>query len=56
MNNIESLKHTTRSLSGGREILVLNTGAAITPEAEAMLQALHSRSIGGIKSHLKVLA
>lgn len=34
----------------------MNTGAVIDAEAEAMLQALHSRSTGGIKSHLKVLA
>ncbi len=37
-------------------MLVLNTGSAIDPEAAAMLGALHSRSIGGIKAHLKVLA
>ena len=36
-------------------MLILNTGAMIGPESEAMLQALHSRSIGGIKSHLEVL-
>ncbi|MDH4330504.1 MAG: FAD-dependent thymidylate synthase [Candidatus Moranbacteria bacterium] len=36
-------------------ILVLNTGAEIDAQAEAMLQALHSRSTGGIKHHLKVL-
>jgi thymidylate synthase ThyX len=34
----------------------LNTGSAINAEAEAMLQALHSRSVGGIKNHLQVLA
>lgn len=37
-------------------MLVLNTGAIIKPEDRAMLQALHSRSVGGVKSHLKVLA
>jgi thymidylate synthase ThyX len=37
-------------------VLVLNTGSIIDPEASAMLGALHSRSIGGIRSHLKVLA
>lgn len=36
-------------------VLILNNGALISPESEAMLQALHSRSIGGIKSHLEVL-
>ncbi|MCR4333764.1 MAG: FAD-dependent thymidylate synthase [Patescibacteria group bacterium] len=45
-----------RDLPDGGFVLVLNTGAIITPEAEAMLQALHSRSVGGIRNHLKVLA
>lgn len=53
---ILGLKHVTRELPGGGFILVLNTGAVITPEAEAMLQALHSRSVGGIREHLKTLA
>lgn len=50
------LKNTEVNLSGGGEIIVLDTGAVINAEAEAMLQALHSRSIGGIRSHLEVLA
>lgn len=37
-------------------MLVLHTGATIDAQAEAMLQALHSRSTGGIKAHLKTLA
>ena len=44
------------SLPSNGKVVILNTGAIITPEAEAMLQALHSRSIGGIKSHLKILS
>lgn len=48
-------KHPTRQLEGGGFVLVLNTGAKIDGQAEAMLQALHSRSTGGIISHLKVL-
>lgn len=52
----KNLKHATREIPGGGLILVLDTGAEIGPEAEAMLQALHSRSIGGIRSHLEVLA
>jgi len=55
MKDISSLKHVERSLPGGGLILVLNTGALIGPEAEAMLQALHSRSTGGVKEHLEVL-
>lgn len=53
---ILDLKHATRQLPGGGLVLVLNTGAIIAPEAEAMLQALHSRSAEGIQAHLKVLA
>lgn len=53
---ILELKHAVRDLPGGGFVLVLNTGAIITPEAEAMLQALHSRSVGGIREHLKTLA
>lgn len=53
---IESIIHTEVPLASGGFVLILNTSATIGPESEAMLQALHSRSIGGIKSHLKVLA
>ncbi len=56
MSSIESIVHTELPLPKGGFVLILNTGAVINPESEAMLQALHSRSIGGIKSHLKVLA
>lgn len=50
------LMHTHRATKSGADIFVLETGAAIGPEAEAMLQALHSRSTGGFKAHLKKLA
>jgi len=56
MQKISELKHTVKELPGGGSVLVLNTGAVITPEAEAMLQALHSRSVGGIRSHLETLS
>jgi thymidylate synthase ThyX len=52
---VNDLQHVMRELPGGM-VMVLNTGAVITPEAEAMLQALHSRSVGGIRQHLEVLA
>ena len=48
-------KHVTKQLANGGFVLVLNTEAKIDGQAEAMLQALHSRSTGGIKSHLKTL-
>src|SRR6266567_3882213 len=55
MENDIFAKHATRELSSGGLVLALNTEAKIDAQAEAMLQALHSRSIGGIKSHLKIL-
>lgn len=55
MNDITKITHVTKTTETGGTVVVLNTGAVIGPEAEAMLQALHSRSIGGIKSHLDVL-
>jgi len=54
--DLHSIKHVQKNLPNGALVLVLQTGAIITPESEAMLQALHSRSIGGIKKHLEVLA
>lgn len=53
---VNDLIHTTRRLPNGGEVFVLNTGAVIGPEAEAMLQALHSRSVGGLRVHLEKLA
>ncbi|MCB9802829.1 FAD-dependent thymidylate synthase [Candidatus Nomurabacteria bacterium] len=54
--SIGDLKHTVKNLKSGGMVLVLNTGAVINPESEAMIQALHSRSTGGVKSHLEILA
>lgn len=54
-NTLSTITHTKKCLRSGASIIVLNTGATIPPEAEAMLQALHSRSIGGVESHLKTL-
>lgn len=56
MSTLDSLTHTRKNLSGGGQVVVLNTGAVINPESEAMLQALHSRSTEGIDGHLKILA
>ncbi len=53
---VQDLIHTTRRLPSGGEVFVLNTGAVIGAEAEAMLQALHSRSVGGLRGHLEKLA
>jgi len=56
MRDLSDLRHTTKTSASGAEILVLETGAVITTEDEAMLQALHSRSVKGVKRHLEALA
>ncbi len=53
---LSRLKHTYENIKDGGEVIILDTGPVIDAEAEAMLQALHSRSTGGLRSHLKVLA
>ncbi|MEA3398927.1 MAG: FAD-dependent thymidylate synthase [Patescibacteria group bacterium] len=52
---MKNLKHSKARIKGGGKVIILDTGAIINPEAEAMLQALHSRSTGGLESHLKIL-
>lgn len=54
--DLSKLRHTIVNIKNGGEVIILDTGAIIDAEAEAMLQALHSRSTGGLKSHLEILA
>ncbi len=56
MKKTDWLKHTITTTRSKGSVYVLDTGAVINAESSAMLQALHSRSTGGIKSHLKILA
>ena len=58
MKELENLQHVTVPIAGNPtgEVIVLDTGATIDAEAEAMLQALHSRSVGGLREHLASLA
>lgn len=53
--NLAQLEHTKHDLSFGGKIILLETGAIIDAEADAMLQALHSRSSKGIEDHLAIL-
>jgi len=53
---IQELEHTIRKLPSGGMVLVLNTGALITPESEAMLQALYSRDPRSVLEHLAIVA
>jgi thymidylate synthase ThyX len=54
-SGLEDLRHIEMKVPGGGDVYVLDTGAVIDSEAEAMLQALHSRSVGGLRHHLDVL-
>jgi len=54
--NIDNLKHSQVHIKGGGKVIVLDTGSVIGAEAAAMLQALHSRSIGGLEGHLEILS
>ena len=56
MQTIEMLNHHRSTLKGGGKIVIIDPGAVLSAEALAMLQALHSRSTGGVDEHLKVLA
>ena len=52
---MKNLNHITKKTSSWIEVFALDTWAEINSESEAMLQALHSRSTGWIRSHLEVL-
>lgn len=55
--NILDLQHCIAPIPGfDGSVTLLNTGAVIGPEAQAMLAALHSRHPGGIASHLDQVA
>lgn len=56
MSDLDRLSHVRRSTPTGATVIVLDTGALIDAEAGAMLQALHSRSVGGLDAHLLILA
>ncbi|MDO8565320.1 MAG: FAD-dependent thymidylate synthase [bacterium] len=55
MPKIQELKHIRRATPSGAKIIVLDTGALLSPEDIAMIQALHSRSTRGLDGHLEVL-
>lgn len=54
MRSFDDLSHVTRKALGA-EIFVLDTGALITPEAQAMLGAMYSRSSDGFRVLLEKL-
>ena len=52
---LKRLTHTTRITTSGAQVIVLRPGAIIDAESEAMIQAMHSRSPGGLFQHLVAL-
>ena len=52
---LKDLVHIHKISENGVDVYALDTGCVIDAEAEAMLQALHSRSTWWIAHHLKVL-
>lgn len=55
MKTLKDLNHILKTSENGINVYALDNWAIIDAEAEAMLQALHSRSTWWIKHHLKVL-
>ena len=54
--DLSSLQHPTNCSDSGGRIVLLNTGALITPEDLAMIQAMYSRDPRSIFDHLSKLA
>lgn len=50
------MKHARRFLPGGGKVIVVDTGATLTPEIMAMIQAKHSRSSLGFDEFVKTLS
>jgi len=55
MTSLQDLNHVHKKTKHWIDVFVLDKGATITSEAEAMIQALHSRSTGWFLSHLETL-
>jgi len=55
-NSFAHLRHHVSRLKNGGLVLLLDTGSQISPEAEAMLQALYSRDPRSVFEHLKAIA
>jgi thymidylate synthase ThyX len=51
LDKLNHIKETKENV----KVYILDKGEIIDSEAEAMLQALHSRSTGGFENHLKIL-
>lgn len=56
MSDFSALKHVRRATASGVQLVLLDTGAEIDAEVEAMIQALQSRSNEGVEHHLAIVA
>lgn len=50
MSSLEDLFHVSRPLKSGGEVVVVDTGALIDPENQAMIMARFSRFVGGSRT------
>lgn len=56
LKDLEHVRSHFTLHSSPAQVIVMNTGALIGPEAGAMMQALHSRSIGGFDHNFEIVA
>lgn len=56
LEKLEKLNHTILPTPSGAKVIILDNGAIISPESQAMLGALHSRNPKGMESHLESVA
>lgn len=56
MSDFSTLHHHSEKVGTNTEVIVLDTGATITPEATAMLGALYSRSPDSVWNHLRIIS
>lgn len=55
MSTLDALNHIKKTTPSWIDVYFLDTGAIIDSEADAMLQALHSRSTWWLSHHLQIL-
>lgn len=51
-----TMQHIIKKTSAGASVILVDTGATLTPEAQAMVLAMYSRSNKSVLDHLEVVA
>lgn len=50
------MQHIVKTTSNGAQVILIDTGATLTPEAQAMVLAMYSRSNKSVLEHLEVVS